>query len=283
MLKQALEQSIDTNGYEKDGASWLRSTDCDDDKDRVLIRKDGRATYLASDVAYHKNKLDRGFDQLINIWGADHHGYIKRIEAAIESVGYSKSSLLVLLVQFANLYEDGKKLKMSTRSGTYYDLGSLIEMVGADVTRFFYLAKQADQHLDFDVSLAKSESKDNLYYYIQYAHARISSLEKNYEAAMGSLPSSISANECSEALIEIIRMLMKHASTLLNSVERYQPHLLIYFLRELAQKVHQFYNEVNVLKASPEEASTYMFVLLQAKQVIDQSLGLLGIQAKEQM
>ena len=198
-------------------------------------------------------------------------------------MGYSKSSLLVLLVQFANLYEDGKKLKMSTRSGTYYDLGSLIEMVGADVTRFFYLAKQADQHLDFDVSLAKSESKDNLYYYIQYAHARISSLEKKYETAMGSMPSSISANECPEALIEIIQMLMKHASTLLNSVERYQPHLLIYFLRELAQKVHQFYNEVNVLKASPEEANTYMFVLLQAKQVIDQSLGLLGIQAKEQM
>jgi len=283
LLKQALEQSIGTAGYEKEGAYWLRSTDCGDDKDRVLIRRDGRVTYLASDVAYHKNKLDRGFDQLINIWGADHHGYIKRIEAAIESVGYSKSSLLVLLVQFANLYEDGKKLKMSTRSGTYYDLGSLIEMVGADVTRFFYLAKQADQHLDFDVSLAKSESKDNLYYYIQYAHARISSLEKKYEAAMGSLPSSISANECPEALIEIIQMLMKHASTLLNSVERYQPHLLIYFLRELAQKVHQFYNEVNVLKASPEEASTYMFVLLQAKQVIDQSLGLLGIQAKEQM
>ena len=283
LLKQALEQSIGTAGYEKEGAYWLRSTDYDDDKDRVLIRRDGRVTYLASDVAYHKNKLDRGFDQLINIWGADHHGYIKRIEAAIESVGYSKSSLLVLLVQFANLYEDGKKLKMSTRSGTYYDLGSLIEMVGADVTRFFYLAKQADQHLDFDVSLAKSESKDNLYYYIQYAHARISSLEKKYEAAMGSLPSSISANECPEALIEIIQMLMKHASTLLNSVVRYQPHLLIYFLRELAQKVHQFYNEVNVLKASPEEASTYMFVLLQAKQVIDQSLGLLGIQAKEQM
>ena len=283
LLKQALEQSIGTAGYEKEGAYWLRSTDYDDDKDRVLIRRDGRVTYLASDVAYHKNKLDRGFDQLINIWGADHHGYIKRIEAAIESVGYSKSSLLVLLVQFANLYEDGKKLKMSTRSGTYYDLGSLIEMVGADVTRFFYLAKQADQHLDFDVSLAKSESKDNLYYYIQYAHARISSLEKKYEAAMGSLPSSISANECPEALIEIIQMLMKHASTLLNSVERYQPHLLIYFLREPSQKIHQFYNEVNVLKANAEEASTFMFVLLQAKQVIDQSLGLLGIQAKEQM
>ena len=283
MLKQALEQSIDTNGYEKDGASWLRSTDCDDDKDRVLIRKDGRVTYLASDVAYHKNKLDRGFDQLINIWGADHHGYIKRIEAAIESVGYSKSSLSVLLVQFANLFEDGKKLKMSTRSGTYYDLGNLIEMVGADVTRFFYLAKQADQHLDFDVSLAKSESKDNLFYYIQYAHARIASLENKYEAAMGSLPNSISSDECPEALVEIIQMLMKYASILLNSVERYQPHLLIYFLRELSQKIHQFYNEVNVLKANAEEASTFMFVLLQAKQVIDQSLGLLGIKAKEQM
>ena len=282
-LRQALDLSINEAGYEKDGAYWLRSTNHGDDKDRVLIRKDGRVTYLASDVAYHKEKLDRGFDQLINIWGADHHGYIKRIEAAIESVGHSKSSLMVLLVQFANLFEDGQKLKMSTRSGTFYDLGKLVELVGADVARFYYLSKQADQHLDFDVSLAKSESKENLYFYIQYAHARIASLEKKYEEANGSLPSKTDSGNCPDALVAIIQVLMNFPVNVLNSVERYQPHLLIYYLRDLSQAIHQFYNEINVMKAASNDASNYMFVLLKAKNIIKQTLNLLGIEAKNKM
>lgn len=282
-LKQALDLSINQAGYEKEGAYWLRSTNHGDDKDRVLIRKDGRVTYLASDVAYHKEKLDRGFDQLINIWGADHHGYIKRIEAAIESVGHPKSSLMVLLVQFANLFQDGEKLKMSTRSGTFYDLGKLVELVGADVARFFYLSKQADQHLDFDVSLAKSESKENLYFYIQYAHARIASLEEKFKDAHGSLPINTNAGNCPDPLVAIIKVLMNFPVIILNSVERYQPHLLIYYLRDLSQAIHQFYNEINVMKAASNDALNYMFVLSKARSIIKQTLNLLGIEAKNKM
>ena len=158
-----------------------RNTDVSgDDKHRVLIRDDGRATYFASDVAYHKNKVDRKFDTLINIWGADHHGYIKRIEASIEALESNKEKLVVKLVQFANLFKDGKKVKMSTRSGEFFTLKDLIKDIGADAARFYYLSKQADQHLDFDIDLAKSDSKENIFYYIQYAHARIFSLEKKF-------------------------------------------------------------------------------------------------------
>ena len=141
---------------------WLKSTVHGDDKDRVLVRENGRGTYLASDVAYHKDKLDRGFDEIINVWGADHHGYIKRIESAIESIGYSKDKLVVQLVQFANLIENGKKLKMSTRSGEFYQLSDLITAIGSGAARFYYLSKQADQHFDFDITLAKSKTKENL-------------------------------------------------------------------------------------------------------------------------
>ena len=173
--------SEDGIGYEKDGAIWLNTESCGDDKHRVLVRKDGRATYFASDVAYHKNKIDRGFDKLINVWGADHHGYIKRIEASVEGLGTSKDKLIVKLVQFANLFKKGKKIKMSTRSGDFYSLKDLIDDIGADAARFYYLSKQVDQHLDFDLDLAKSDSKENIFYYIQYAHARIFSIEDKYK------------------------------------------------------------------------------------------------------
>ena len=172
--------------YKKDGAIWLNTEDSGDDKHRVLVRDDGRATYFASDVAYHKNKIDRGFDEIINIWGADHHGYIKRIESSIEGLGSKKEKLIVKLVQFANLYKDGSKVKMSTRSGEFYSLNDLIEDIGSDAARFYYLSKQADQHLDFDIDLAKSDSKENIFYYIQYAHARIFSLEEKYKGLKSS-------------------------------------------------------------------------------------------------
>ena len=166
--------------YIKDAAVWLNTEKSGDDKHRVLVRDDGRATYFASDVAYHKDKVDRKFDKLINVWGADHHGYIKRIESSIEALGDKKEKLIVKLVQFANLFKDGKKVKMSTRSGDFYSLRDLINDIGPDAARFYYLSKQADQHLDFDIDLARSDSKENIFYYIQYAHARICSLEEKF-------------------------------------------------------------------------------------------------------
>ena len=175
-ISKALAKVQKDHAYEKNGAIWLESTKFGDDKDRVIIREDGRGTYLSADLAYHRNKLDRGFDTIINVWGADHHGYIKRIEATIEAMGYSKKQMQVQLVQFANLFENGSKVKMSTRSGNFYTLKQLIDDIGPDASRFYYLSKQADQHLDFDIGIARSNSKDNLYYYIKYAHPRITSL-----------------------------------------------------------------------------------------------------------
>ena len=176
--------------YEESGAIWFDTSSSGDDKNRVLIRDDGRPTYFASDVAYHKDKVDRGFDKLINVWGADHHGYIKRIESSMEGLGFDKNKLRVQLVQFANLFKDGKKMKMSTRSGEFYSLADLIEDIGTDAARFYYLSKQADQHLDFDLNLAKSDSKENIFYYIQYAHARIFSLLQKYKENHAQMPSS---------------------------------------------------------------------------------------------
>ena len=187
-ISLALNKVQQEHAYEKDGAVWLESTKFGDDKDRVIIREDGRGTYLSADLAYHKNKLDRGFDTIINVWGSDHHGYIKRIEATIEAMGYKKDQMQVQLVQFANLFEDGAKVKMSTRSGNFYTLKQLIDDIGPDASRFYYLSKQADQHLDFDIGVARTSSKDNLYYYVQYAHARICSVQKKYVGLGKSLP-----------------------------------------------------------------------------------------------
>jgi len=195
--------------YKEDGALWLNTSSAKDDKNRVLVREDGRPTYFASDVAYHKDKIDRGFDTLINVWGADHHGYIKRIESSIEGLGFDKEKLNVQLVQFANLFRDGKKVKMSTRSGEFYTLKDLIKEIGRDAARFYYLSKQADQHLDFDIDLAKSDNKENIFYYIQYAHARICSLQNKFMEDNASLPNSsieIELNnykKCDELIHEI--------------------------------------------------------------------------------
>ena len=191
--KSIAKLTKDGKAYKKDGAIWLDTESSGDDKHRVLVRDDGRATYFASDVAYHKNKIDRGYDDLINVWGADHHGYIKRIEASIEAIGSKKEKLIVKLVQFANLFKNGKSVKMSTRSGEFFTLRELLEDIGSDAARFYYLSKQADQHLDFDIDLAKSDSKENIFYYIQYAHARIFSLEQKYKEMYPKLDTNIDA------------------------------------------------------------------------------------------
>ncbi len=275
----------DDNAYEKDGALWLNTDVSGDDKHRVLIRDDGRATYFASDVAYHKNKVDREFDTLINIWGADHHGYIKRIEASIEALGSKKEKLVVKLVQFANLFKNGKKVKMSTRSGEFFTLKDLIKDIGADAARFYYLSKQADQHLDFDIDLAKSDSKENIFYYIQYAHARIFSLEKKFnENNQGKKISSITAESISyDKYDKLIHEISKYPNIVKKSAQTLQPHLIIFYLRDLSQLFHSYYNDNHVLSESEKNMESIIFCLSAVRQTIANGLTLLGISPMQKM
>ena len=267
------------HAYEKDGAIWLNTDLSGDDKHRVLIREDGRATYFASDVAYHKNKIDRGFNKLINIWGADHHGYIKRIEASIDALGSNKDKLVVKLVQFANLFKNGKKVKMSTRSGEFFTLKNLMDDIGPDAARFYYLSKQADQHLDFDIDLAKKDSKDNVFYYIQYAYARIVSLEKkvlgsnfNDDINLNSIESN-TYDKCDFLIHEI----SKYPDIIYKASNSLQPHIIIYYLRDLAQLLHSYYNDNHVLSESKENIQSIILCLSSVKQVLSNGLNILGI------
>mgnify|MGYP001397865366 FL=1 len=281
-ISMALDQVKKDHAYEKDGAVWLESTKFGDDKDRVIIRDDGRGTYLSADLAYHKNKLDRGFDTIINVWGSDHHGYIKRIEATIEAMGYSKKQMKVQLVQFANLFENGSKVKMSTRSGNFYTLKQLIDDIGSDASRFYYLSKQADQHLDFDIGIARSNSKDNLYYYVQYAHARICSLEKKYLGSGKILPSKFN-NANFDDCDKLLQMALGAQFIIKSAGDNLQPHLIVYYLRDIAQSFHQFYNNVNILNAEELEQNNILRALMIVKSVIASCLELLGIEPLEKM
>ena len=271
--------------YKKDGAIWLNTEDSGDDKHRVLVRDDGRATYFASDVAYHKNKIDRGFDEIINIWGADHHGYIKRIESSIEGLGSKKEKLIVKLVQFANLYKDGSKVKMSTRSGEFYSLNDLIEDIGSDAARFYYLSKQADQHLDFDIDLAKSDSKENIFYYIQYAHARIFSLEEKYKE----LKSPKNIKEFNLSNVEYIKCdkliheISKYPGIVIKSALTYQPHLIIFYLRDLSQIFHSYYNDNHILSEEKDNQEFIINCMSSVRQIISNGLNLLGITPMQKM
>ena len=271
--------------YEENGALWLNTNSTGDDKNRVLIRDDGRATYFASDIAYHKDKIDRGFDKLINVWGADHHGYIKRIEASMEGLGFDKKRLNVQLVQFANLFKDGKKVKMSTRSGEFFSLGDLINEIGTDAARFYYLSKQADQHLDFDINLAKSDSKENIFYYIQYAHARIFSLQKKYLEDHSKEPSeaesvvSGSYASCDKLIHEI----NKYPEIVLRASASLQPHIIIFYLRDFAQVFHSFYNDNHVLTENEDNIQSIIYTLNAAKIILANGLDLLGIKPIDKM
>ncbi len=285
-IKKAIDYLIKTKlAYKDNGAIWLDTSKSGDDKNRVLIRDDGRATYFASDVAYHKDKIDRGFDKLINVWGADHHGYIKRIEASIEGLGFDKEKLDVQLVQFANLFKDGKKVKMSTRSGDFYSLRDLINDIGPDAARFYYLSKQADQHLDFDIDLARSDSKENIFYYIQYAHARIFSLEEKFHQKTKSKEIS-RANVFNASYLKcdkLIHEISKYPSIVNKSAATLHPHLIIFYLRDLSQLLHSFYNDNHVLSEDPENLELIISSLSSVRQVISNGLNLIGISPIQEM
>lgn len=273
--------------YEKGGAQWFKSTDFGDEKDRVVVRDNGQTTYFASDIAYHMDKLERGFNRVIDIWGADHHGYVPRVKAALSALGDDPSKLDVLLVQFAVLYRGGEKVQMSTRSGEFITLRQLRKDVGNDAARFFYVMRKAEQHLDFDLDLAKSQSNDNPMYYIQYAHARVASVMRQlsekayrYEQAAG-LEALDRLTETHEEAI--ITRLQRYPETLEAAAVNHEPHQLVHYLRELANDFHTYYNAHQFIVDDAELRNARLALVNAVRTVIGNGLGLLGVSAPESM
>ncbi len=273
--------------YEEKGALWFRSTTFGDDKDRVVKRDNGETTYFASDIAYHLNKFERGFDRVINVWGADHHGYITRVKAALQALNIDPERLVVKLVQFAILYRGGERVQMSTRSGSFVTLRELREEVGNDAARFFYVTRKAEQHMDFDLDLAKSESKDNPVYYIQYAHARIASMLRKLEGESISCDTSAGlaalAKQGGESEVELAKRLTEYPQQIENAARNFEPHVLTHYLRDLASEFHTYYNSHKVLVDDLELRNARVTLSLAVKQVIANGLRLLGVSAPDSM
>ncbi len=288
-VKQCLNQLISSDWvYEKEGAQWFASSKLGDEKDRVLVRENGQATYFASDIAYHLDKIERGFKKIIDIWGADHHGYIPRVKASLSAMGHNADEILeVLLVQFATLYRGKEKLQMSTRSGEFITLKQLQNEVGKDAARFFYILRKSEQHLDFDLELAKSESNDNPVYYIQYAHARICSVfrqldEKGYSYNRKDAVEQLSVlNEPHE--LNLLANLARYPEIIVNAADAYEPHQLAYYLKDLANDFHGYYNASKFIVEDSKIRNARLALIDATKQVIQNGLSLLGVSAPEVM
>ncbi len=273
--------------YEKNGATWFACSKLGDEKDRVVVRENGQTTYLASDIAYHLNKLERGYDILIDIWGADHHGYVPRVKAAIQALGGDASKLKILLVQFAVLYRGKEKVSMSTRSGEFITLRQLRNEVGKDAARFFYMMRRCQQHMDFDLQLAMSQSNENPVYYVQYAHARVCSVFRqlddkhmvwDIETGMSNLNLLTESHE--QALL---KSLSAYSETIKNAALKHEPHLLIQYLRELANDFHTYYNAHQFLVDDNAIRNARLNLVYAVRQIISNGLGLLDISAPETM
>ncbi len=286
LIERAIER-LDAGGhlYRKDGALWFRSTDFGDEKDRVVRRDNGQTTYFASDIAYHMHKFERGFERVINIWGADHHGYIARVKASLAALGYDADALEILLVQFAVLYEHGEKISMSTRSGEFVTLRELRRDVGLDAARFFYVMRKCDQHMDFDLDLAREQSNDNPVYYLQYAHARICSVarqcaERGLEIDFGAADLARLDGEHEQA---VIRHLGQFPDRVAAAARRREPHLVINYLRELATQFHAWYNEQRFLVDDAALRDARLTLAAAVGQVLRNGLRLMGVGAPERM
>ena len=269
--------------YEKEDALWFKSSEFGDDKDRVLKRGNGEYTYFASDVAYHSKKYDRGYDRVINIWGSDHHGYTPRVQAAMEATNRDPEKLEIVYIQFANLLRAGKKVTMSTRSGEFITLRELMDEVTTEAARFFYINRKADQHLDFDLDLAKDQSKDNPLYYIQYAHARICSVLKKSNAQIMELESADLALLNTEKEIEIQKTLNQYPALIERAARSSEPHLLCYYLKDLSGLFHSYYNSEKFIIEDKKLMASRLFLLKGVKQVLVNGLSILGIKAPEEM
>jgi len=288
LINQAVKQLQDAGHiYEEKGALWFRSTAFGDEKDRVVVRDNGQGTYFASDIAYHLDKFARGYDRVINIWGADHHGYVPRVKAALTAMGKDEDKLDILLVQFANLYRNGERLQMSTRSGSFVTLRELREEVGKDAARFFYVMRKCEQHMDFDLDLAKSQSNDNPVYYIQYAHARICSVigqlsekELKHDIENGAKNLNL-LTETHET--ELISKLDAYADIVNKSAYNAEPHLMVHYLRELATLLHSYYNAHQFINDDANLHDARFNLIIATRQILHNGLTLLGVSAPEKM
>lgn len=287
-IQQALKR-LDEAGflYKQEGATWFASSRLGDEKDRVVIRDNGQSTYFASDIAYHMNKLDRGFDQIVNIWGADHHGYIPRVKAAMQALGADESKLKVLLVQFAVLYRGDEKVQMSTRSGEFVTLRQLRSEVGTDACRFFYVMRKSEQHMDFDLKLATSKSNENPVYYVQYAHARVCSVLRQLDEKARQRDIQLGFDNLNllveEQEMALLTTLSKYPEILERAAVYYEPHQLIHYLRELANQFHTYYNAHQFLVDDDKLCNARLNLICAVKQVLVNALTLLKINTPETM
>ncbi|MDR1125149.1 MAG: arginine--tRNA ligase [Deltaproteobacteria bacterium] len=283
--------TLTANGhtYEEGGAFWFRTTELGDDKDRVLRKSDGTLTYFASDIAYHSDKFERGLEFVVDVWGADHHGYIPRMRAAVEALGKPRESFEVILVQLVNLMQDGQQMAMSTRAGKFETLKDVMEEVGADAARFMFLSRKSDSPLDFDLELVKQRSMDNPVYYVQYAHARICSMERKAAEAGLTLPglqagAGVLARLSEEAELAILRKLDAFPELVASAAVALAPHHVSYYLMELAKDLHGYYSSFPVLnQADKELAAARLYLLLGVRRVLKNGLDLLGVGAPESM
>ncbi len=272
--------------YEKDKALWFRSTDFGDDKDRVIIKSDGQYTYFASDIAYHKDKLDRGFDIIIDIWGADHHGYVPRIESVMKAFGYDSSKFRVILVQMVNLLKHGEPFQMSKRAGNFVTLSEVVDLVGADNTKFIFLTRKSDSHLDFDIDVVTATSAENPVYYVQYAYARINSILKNADeksidiSSVKDIDLSLLTNK---EELSLIKKLLTYLIVLESSARSYEPHRITFYLQELAKMFHSYYHKHKVLTDNLETTKARLALCLAIKTVMKDALSILGVTSPEKM
>ncbi len=284
LVKRCLEKLDDAGHiYEQNGARWFRSTDFGDEKDRVVQRENGLYTYFASDIAYHLNKYERGFDRMINIWGADHHGYIPRVKGAVQALALDPEKLDIALVQFAVLYRNGEKASMSTRAGDYVTLRALRAEVGDDACRFFYVLRKADQHLDFDLDLAKSQSADNPVYYIQYAHARICSLVSQWQGSEDDLQNADLALLTNPREAALTAFIGRFPEVIESAARDLAPHQVAFYLRELAAEFHGYYNAERMLVDDAALTQARMALSVAVRQVIRNGMAILGVSCPESM
>lgn len=288
LLQRTLE-TLKSNGYayEADGATWFKATAFSDDKDRVLIRSNGAPTYFMSDIMYHKNKFDRGFDMVIDVWGADHHGYIPRMKAAVQALGRPPEDLQVLLIQFVNLLRGGKQVSMSTRSGEFVTLREVMEEVGVDAARYFFVMRRSDSHLDFDLDLAKSSTNENPVFYVQYAHARIHSIFREAKSRGVSMPENLESVDfsllSSQEEVSLIRKIGSFPEEMAKAAEELAPHRVTFYLYDISSAFHSFYNAHRVLGVEPELEKARLCLVEACRVVIANSLKLLGVSAPEKM